>query len=216
MKEFYKRLLTGICLGLLVIITLFFSPPWAFALLAIVLLAYILFFEWPRLFKPSEPLFWILMPFYPLLPFFLIIRMQLSGYELMNIILFTVVATYDTGSYLVGKHWGKHKISPTISPGKTWEGFIGGVIFAFIFSLIYFGHNGSSTIAFLIFPFIVALSSLALTGDLFESALKRRVGVKDSGNLLPGHGGLLDRIDGMLFASVLVYALRTQLKLLVH
>lgn len=212
MKELHKRLLTGTILSLLVIITLLFCPPWVFALFAALLLLIILCTEWPLLVSSKERLFWVLTPLYPVLPFILIIIMQLTGYEAINIFLCTVVAAHDTGSYITGKLWGKHKISPTISPSKTWEGFIGGVILACILSLVFFGHNSPQTIFLYIVPAIIIICLSALSGDLFESYLKRRAGVKDSGSLLPGHGGILDRIDGILFAAIIVYIIRQYLE----
>ena len=118
---------------------------------------------------------------------------------------------HDTGSYLIGKWWGKSVINKAISPKKSWEGFWGGVIFAFAFTSVFFGHNDLSTIIFTVLPFTLLICTSALMGDLFESALKRRAGIKDSGSLLPGHGGLLDRLDGVMFAAIVVFAFRSML-----
>lgn len=212
LNELYKRLLTGFALGLLVIITLLFCPPWVFAAVASFFLALILITEWPQLVGYNSRAFWLLTPLYPILPFILIIGMQLSGYELVNILLFIMIALFDTGSYLVGKLWGTHKISPIISPGKTWEGFAGGIVFAFSVASLFFIHTSVQTIFLGILPFTIVLCSTALCGDLFESFLKRRAGIKDSGSFLPGHGGILDRIDGILFAGVIAFILRDYLK----
>lgn len=109
-----------------------------------------------------------------------------------------VVALTDTGAYFVGKSIGKTPFSPT-SPNKTWEGCIGGVLIATVAGtfagLLYVDFYLSLFISFLI-------SISTIWGDLFESYLKREAGVKDSGNLFPGHGGMLDRFDGYMFASV--------------
>lgn len=117
--------------------------------------------------------------------------------------LVVVVALTDTGAYFVGKSIGKTPFSPT-SPNKTWEGCIGGVVISSvvgtILGLLYVDFTLS-----LFISFFVALSSI--WGDLFESYLKREAGVKDSGNLFPGHGGMLDRLDGYLFASVIMVIL---------
>lgn len=104
-NELYKRVLTGFGLWLLVMITLFFCPSWVFATVVGIFLVLILFTEWPSLVGKKKSVFWLLTPFYPVLPFALIIIMQVTGYELVNILLFSTVAVFDTGSYLVGKLW---------------------------------------------------------------------------------------------------------------
>ena len=110
----------------------------------------------------------------------------------------------DTGAYLAGRSFGKHKLFERISPNKTWEGFIGGVLFAMLIALNLEQYFGSLqkwewvTMAAIIGVF-------GTLGDLVESMLKRSLGVKDSGNILPGHGGLLDRFDGLLIAAPLVF-----------
>ena len=99
----------------------------------------------------------------------------------------------DTTAYYVGRRWGRHKLAPAISPGKTWEGaagaLIGGAAYAMIISV--FLEN----IPMVLVGVAALLVALSIVGDLFESAAKRQAGVKDSGTLLPGHGGVLDRID---------------------
>ena len=117
--------------------------------------------------------------------------------------LLVIVAMTDVGAYAVGKSIGKTQFSPT-SPNKTMEGVVGGVAVA-TFSGMFMGLSiVDLDIAFLI-SFGVAVSSIF--GDLFESSLKRTAGVKDSGNLLPGHGGVLDRIDGYLFGAIVMLVL---------
>jgi len=113
----------------------------------------------------------------------------------------------DTGAYFMGRRWGKHKLAPQISPGKSIEGVIGGsfvsVLIAMIGSWFFHAANGIS-VNFIVLAFFISL--ISVLGDLFESMIKRQAGVKDSGNLLPGHGGLLDRIDSLLSTAPL-YAL---------
>lgn len=110
----------------------------------------------------------------------------------------------DTGAYLAGRSFGRRKLFERISPNKTWEGFIGGVLFALLVSINleqYFGGIERwqwATVAIIIGVF-------GTLGDLVESMLKRSLGVKDSGNLLPGHGGLMDRFDGLLISAPLVF-----------
>ncbi|HUQ74654.1 MAG TPA: phosphatidate cytidylyltransferase [Burkholderiales bacterium] len=100
----------------------------------------------------------------------------------------------DTAAYFVGRAWGRRKLAPSISPGKTWEGAVGGVFGALAYAII----CGSIVERIAWGPLLAAamvLAALSIVGDLFESAAKRQAGVKDSGALLPGHGGILDRID---------------------
>lgn len=105
----------------------------------------------------------------------------------------SLVAAFDTGSYIAGKLFGQHVLRPRISPQKTVEGLIGGFFGSFIT-----WHIGYSD--FLPYKFALIICCLAFLGDLFESFLKRKAGIKDAGTLLPGHGGLLDRLDSYLFA----------------
>lgn len=116
---------------------------------------------------------------------------------------FVTVWVYDSGAYLVGMMLGKHRLFERISPKKSWEGFFGGVLFAliaaFVFSKI---ETEMSLIQWLVFALLIVI--FATFGDLSESLLKRTLGVKDSGNILPGHGGILDRFDSILFASFII------------
>ncbi|WP_429970807.1 phosphatidate cytidylyltransferase [Fructilactobacillus sp. Tb1] len=121
--------------------------------------------------------------------------------------LFIVWCT-DSGAYFVGKYFGKNKLAKHISPNKTWEGSIGGTVIATIVCSIYlyfFPISGISLIAMV--GFTIILSIFGQLGDLVESALKRFYGVKDSGKILPGHGGILDRFDSLLFVLPLLHLL---------
>jgi phosphatidate cytidylyltransferase len=112
----------------------------------------------------------------------------------------------DTAAYLVGRLVGRHKLAPSLSPGKTWEGFVAGTIAAVAasFFTLYDDRNDFLTIwQAVVLGLAIALAGAA--GDLFESALKRDLQVKDSGRLLGGHGGMLDRIDSLLFAAVAAF-----------
>ena len=115
-----------------------------------------------------------------------------------------VVFADDTAAYLIGRLLGRHKLAPSLSPGKTWEGFVAGTLAAI--AVAFFALYEQD---FLTIPESIALgAAVALAGaagDLFESALKRDLQVKDSGQLLGGHGGMLDRIDSLLFASVAAF-----------
>lgn len=108
----------------------------------------------------------------------------------------------DITSYAVGSAFGRHKLAPRLSPGKTWEGTLAGIGAAALAALGVGAFAGIPRPAVALVAF--ALGAVALGGDLFESSLKRRVGAKDSGTLLPGHGGALDRIDSLIFVAPLV------------
>ncbi len=123
----------------------------------------------------------------------------------LMVILFIIVWATDSFAYWIGRKFGKTKLAPSISPNKTREGLLGGVIGAGIaaFLVALMLHVPYS---FIYLPLGIFVGCVAQAGDLFESWIKRRAGVKDSGTIIPGHGGLLDRIDGLLFAAP-VYAL---------
>lgn len=101
----------------------------------------------------------------------------------------------DSAAYFAGKAWGRHKLAPRISPGKTWEGVLGAWMAVSVYGLVL---CLLMPLTFWLVPGLWGILLLSILGDLFESHLKRQVGAKDSGNLLPGHGGVLDRIDGMI------------------
>ena len=102
----------------------------------------------------------------------------------------------DISAYFVGRLFGKNKLAPTISPGKTWEGVAGALVGVLIY-VVWVMYTSGMSQYYLLLVFAVAGVALSVLGDLFESAIKRLAGVKDSGTLLPGHGGLLDRIDAL-------------------
>jgi phosphatidate cytidylyltransferase len=115
-----------------------------------------------------------------------------------------IVWIFDSMAYLFGSKYGKHKIHKKISPNKSWEGFFGGTIFALIMGAINsMLFNEISTLSWIVISILVIV--FGTLGDLFESTIKRRLKVKDSGTILPGHGGLLDRFDSLLFVIPVVY-----------
>ncbi len=120
-----------------------------------------------------------------------------------RLVVFTVlIAVFadDTAAYFVGRTIGRHKMAPTISPGKSWEGFVGGTIAAMAVAFFAMYDQGFLT-DFEAVALGAAIAVSSTLGDLFESAIKRDLGVKDSGRLLAGHGGVLDRIDSILWAG---------------
>ncbi len=121
--------------------------------------------------------------------------------------LFLMVWSADIGAYFVGKAIGKNKLMPNVSPGKTFEGFLGGVFFACLFvSLTAYNLNWASDKVITVLLVTVLITTVSVLGDLSESMFKRQAGVKDSGSILPGHGGILDRIDS-LTATAPIFAL---------
>ncbi len=140
---------------------------------------------------------------------YVMLRQLDHGRELVIMAVFTTFAC-DTAAYFVGRTWGRHRMTPTVSPNKTWEGAAGGFAgaVAAAAALCYLLNLGDWSLP-LCYLEAVGVGCLvgvgAQIGDLVESLFKRRAGVKDSGHLLPGHGGLLDRIDSLVFTGVIVY-----------
>lgn len=123
------------------------------------------------------------------------------------IFLFAIVWATDIFAYVVGRTLGGPKLAPRISPGKTWSGAIGGAVFGLAAGLAAAFALGTHLNVLFIAVLSLLLSVASQIGDLFESALKRRFGAKDSGALIPGHGGVMDRVDGLVAAALLMYAL---------
>jgi phosphatidate cytidylyltransferase len=118
---------------------------------------------------------------------------------------FLVLMGADAGAYYIGRALGKHKLAPSISPGKTWEGAIGGIVAALAMgALSHFWFFRELPLRFIL-PLAAVMTVVGIFGDLAESALKRGAGAKDAANILPGHGGLLDRLDSLLFNAPLIY-----------
>lgn len=124
-----------------------------------------------------------------------------DGFWAVMAVLFTVFVA-DSAAFFVGRAVGRHKLAPVISPGKTWEGFVAGVLagMATTFLVLYQDRDTFLTIPEML-GLGAAIALAAVAGDLFESAVKRDLGVKDSGRLLGGHGGMLDRLDALLWAG---------------
>lgn len=112
--------------------------------------------------------------------------------------IFAVVWMADIAAYFSGKAFGKHKLAPSISPGKTWEGAIGAGVGVVIYGLVVRQVFGLELLTLPLWTLaLVAVTAISIIGDLYESLLKRKAGIKDSSNILPGHGGVLDRIDSL-------------------
>lgn len=161
---------------------------------------------------PSSALLWghkglrLLMGLVVLIPTWVAlvyVRQQMNGAWLV-LMLILVVAVADSGGYFAGRRFGRHKLAPAVSPGKTWEGFAGGFIANCALALVLSQILGVGLLGMLLL--IVPTSLVSVLGDLLESMVKRHAGVKDSGSILPGHGGILDRVDGIT-AGAPVFAL---------
>jgi phosphatidate cytidylyltransferase len=143
--------------------------------------------------------FWLAIPFSI---FFALgwIPDSLSYSPLVPLSVISLVWINDTFAYLTGTLLGKHPMTPRLSPGKTWEGFSGGVLVTLLGGWIVYKISGSYSLGIWIACALVS-SLLGLAGDLFESGVKRKMKVKDMSGLLPGHGGILDRFDSLLFVT---------------
>ncbi|MCK4517495.1 phosphatidate cytidylyltransferase [Candidatus Babeliales bacterium] len=212
MNDLGIRVATGTVVAVLFFGCYFLSAK-LFASLLLVLLVFILIFEWPKLCATNKKL-WLLTPFYPVFPVIALLDLQLI-YRPIDILLplypFFIAAAADTGGYFVGILIGKHKMLPRVSPKKTWEGLAGSFLFVLITNFILTTYRPAFVTVGLTNNWLrLIIASLVLTlvasaGDLFESYLKRRAGLKDTGSILPGHGGLLDRFDAVFFVSVVVW-----------
>lgn len=137
---------------------------------------------------------------------FVYLHAQVSG-DWLVVLLIGIVAAADIGAYFVGTRFGRHKLAPSVSPGKSWEGFAGGVVASLLLVLAVWLTVWTRHLPLWQLLIIAVATVLAsVFGDLFESMMKRQSGVKDSSNLLPGHGGVLDRLDS-LSAAAPIFAL---------
>ena len=180
----------AIC-GVATLFWLFVAPPW-------------LLYRW----RPVSPLRTAVVGWVVLIGAWVALVALQARSPWLVLAAMAVVWIADTAAYFTGRAFGRHKLAPEISPGKTWEGVYGALAGVGVYALALVplkaaaGHSGAvSALAIVVWVlFALALVALSIEGDLFESLLKRHAGVKDSGRLLPGHGGVLDRIDALLSA----------------
>ena len=223
LSEFYKMFehketakpfsLLGILVGVITYLVVFLSiMNWIDFNLLILLLPFLFVVFIPILIrKEGNPILdlsvTILGWLYVVVPFFiflLIYRLPNSSNEWLIISgMFLIIWSNDTFAYLSGRFFGNHKLFERISPKKTWEGSIGGFVFAIIAGLIYSYFTDQNFLFWGVGACIVSVTGVI--GDLIESKIKRVTGVKDSGSIMPGHGGILDRFDAIMFAAPFFY-----------
>jgi phosphatidate cytidylyltransferase len=200
-NELAVRTLTGL---ILIVAALLVAIQGGYLLAVVVAaIATAMFYEWTRLTRGWGPVWYIGGFFYALLPALALLWVrERAGIDLL-LWAFIVTWSTDIGAYFAGRRFGRRKLAPTISPGKTVEGLIGGMVAATLL-------GGAWVFAVGLGRPLLALAPLfaiaAQAGDLFESSIKRRAGAKDSGSWLPGHGGVLDRLDGLVPVAVLTAA----------
>ncbi len=176
-------------------------------LIPFVLMAFELFrregASWQHLTVYFGGLVYLAVPFGMMNALFYINKAE-TAYPGVLIALFVLVWANDVFAYLSGTFFGKHKLFPSVSPKKSWEGSIGGLVFTALFAVLIYSVSKELNLRdWLLLALLVSV--LSTIGDLSESLLKRNCGVKDSGRLIPGHGGILDRFDAVLFVTPFVY-----------
>lgn len=155
----------------------------------------------------SDVVFPIASSFYVGIGFHNLVTARMDSLNKVLFALLIVWAT-DIGAYMIGRQIGRRKLIPKVSPNKTVEGFLGGIVSAVVVGTIFMLFNGTVKAghSFLVMLFLIAIFSIfGQFGDLVESAIKRHFGVKDSGKLIPGHGGILDRFDSMIFVFPIMH-----------
>ena len=203
MSELLIRALSGLVMIMLALIAAL-QGGYVFALL-VAAAATLMFFEWTRIVRGWGVGWRVAGFFYALLPALALLWIRerdLHGFMLLMWVFIVTWAT-DIGAYCAGRSFGKRKLAPTISPNKTVEGLVGGIAAAAVFGGAWAVFTGLGQALLVLAP-IFAIAAQA--GDLFESGMKRRAGVKDSGTWLPGHGGALDRLDGLVPVALLTAA----------
>ncbi|HIG66896.1 MAG TPA: phosphatidate cytidylyltransferase [Porticoccaceae bacterium] len=184
-----------------------FDPQRAQQLLLVAVGVWAFIFLWIQGY-PSSAILWSARPILGLLGLLLLGFTWIAIVTILNypsgqwllLLAIVIIVLADVGGFFFGKYFGTYKLAPIVSPGKTWEGLIGGLVLEVVLigSLVWLLSDKVSVLGLTLLIFPVALYSVL--GDLFESMIKRHSGVKDSGRLLPGHGGVLDRIDGVMAA----------------
>lgn len=164
-----------------------------------------MFYEWTRMVRGWNAGWYVLGFIYALLPALALLWIRERDAHGLELLVWTFLVTWSTdiGAYFAGRRFGRRKLAPSISPGKTVEGLYGGIAAAALIAGAWVLATGLGYALLVLAP-IFAVAAQA--GDLFESGMKRRAGIKDSGTWLPGHGGFLDRLDGLVPVAILTAA----------
>lgn len=196
MNQTLKRALSGVIYVVIMWFGTFYSQLSFHILFAVILLVCL-----SEMYKLRKGKTKILAFLYVVSPLLLIHFLETE----LVLLMFILTWTFDTFAYLVGMKFGKHKILPSVSPKKSWEGFIGGFVFTIIaayLSTMYFLPENTVYCPIVISIFLPFTATL---GDFIESHYKREAGVKDTGNFIPGHGGMLDRMDAFMISIPALY-----------
>ena len=199
-KDLFKRLITSIIfLSIYLVISTFYFQYIIFLIILIYIFILIEVFLYFNKYK-------YLIYFYLFISFVSVLTINFDNNSIYHFNLFILtIITFDIFSYLVGKNFGKYKIIKVISPNKTLEGLIGGILFSYFFSIIYCAMFGI-LINITIVLFITLLIITSFIGDILESFFKRKNNIKNSSNFLPGHGGFFDRFDSFIL-SIISYSI---------
>ena len=203
MNELVVRTLTGLILIAAALLAAVHGGNLLAVFVAVI--ATLMFYEWTRIVRGWGAAWYMSGFFYALLPALALLWIRERDAHGLALLIWSFIVTWSTdiGAYFAGRRFGKRKLAPTISPNKTVEGLYGGIAAATILGGAFALATGLGLPLLALAP---VLAVAAQGGDLFESGMKRRAGVKDSGTLLPGHGGALDRLDGLVPVAVLTAA----------
>lgn len=202
-RNLFVRTASGIVYVALMVAAVF--TPWGAVPLALFFITVGLY-EFYKLCK--NPKLYPVGPIWIAIPLCILFFLWIPKQPVLVLAFLILIWMSDTAAYVFGSLFGKHKLAPNISPGKTWEGFLCSCVFTVglavgLSYIPYFQQSGLQMWQWIVLSLIIQV--FGLMGDLIESLFKRKAGVKDSGNIIPGHGGVLDRVDSILFATIPVY-----------
>lgn len=202
-RNLFVRTASGIVYVALMVAAVF--TPWVAVPLALFFITVGLY-EFYKLCK--NPKLYPVGPIWIAIPLCILFFLWIPKQPVLVLAFLILIWMSDTAAYVFGSLFGKHKLAPNISPGKTWEGFLCSCVFTVglavgLSYIPYFQQSGLQMWQWIVLSLIIQV--FGLMGDLIESLFKRKAGVKDSGKIIPGHGGVLDRVDSILFATIPVY-----------